>query len=144
MEEYITQPTGGLVARVRNIFRPAEQTEEVVTVERNGQQISVLAAHRYHINIRKGIVCFDDAIEAARGLKNGEQQILDLTLADPSTRQKIIDFLTGVNFAEDGTIEEIGKSIFLIAPAAAYVETVPSINPLAESESFEFRKTVNY
>ena len=83
------------------------------------------ANYRYTVTVRRQITAFDDAMAAANGLKRGEQQILNLSATDPQTRQKIVDFMCGVNFAQEGTWEEIGENVFLIVPAEAYVEVAP-------------------
>lgn len=81
---------------------------------------------RYNITIRRQIVSFQDAIAAADGLKRGEQQILNLTAADSITRDKIKDFMCGVNYAQEGTWEELGENVYLLAPPQAEVEVAPS------------------
>lgn len=80
----------------------------------------------YHITVRRQVVSFADAVTAADGLKRGEQQILNLCGCDTQVREKIKDFLAGVNYAQEGTWEELGEHIYLLAPATAYVETAPS------------------
>ena len=62
---------------------------------------------------------------AANGLKRGEQQILNLSGTDAVTRQKIVDFMCGVNYAQEGTWEEVGDGVYLIVPSNAYVEVAP-------------------
>ena len=63
---------------------------------------------------------------AANGLKCGEQQILNLSSTESALRQKIVDFMCGVNYAQEGTWEEIGDNIFLVVPGNAYVEVAPA------------------
>jgi cell division inhibitor SepF len=81
--------------------------------------------HRYTVTVRRQITSFDDAMAAAVGLKRGEQQILNLTATDPTLRQKIVDFMCGVNFSQEGTWEEVGEHIYLVAPGHAYIEVAP-------------------
>lgn len=80
----------------------------------------------YTVTIRKGITTFDDALAAANGLKAGHQQVLNLTGADENVKRKIVDFIAGVNYAQDGTWEEIGKDIYMIVPKDGYVEVAPA------------------
>ncbi|MEJ5169388.1 MAG: cell division protein SepF [Fimbriimonadales bacterium] len=82
--------------------------------------------YRYNVTIRRQVFCFEDALAAANGLKRGEQQILNLAGTDPVLRQKIVDFMAGVNYAQEGTWEEIGEHIYLVVPPTAYVEVAPS------------------
>lgn len=84
------------------------------------------AAPRYTVTLRKEIRDFDEVIAAAHGLKRGEQQILNLSHCEPAVRQKIVDFMSGVNFAEGGTWEEVGTDIYLICPVHAFLEVSPA------------------
>ncbi len=84
------------------------------------------SAARYTVTVRRQIVSFEDAMAAANGLKNGEQQILNLASTEPALRQKIVDFMCGVNYAQEGTWEEIGENIFLVVPANTYIEVAPA------------------
>lgn len=77
------------------------------------------------VSVRRQITSFDDAMAAANGLKRGEMQILNLTATDPTTRQKIVDFMCGVNYAEEGTWEEVGEHVYMVVPAGIYVEVAP-------------------
>ena len=56
----------------------------------------------------------------------GEQQILNLTLLTPEVKDKVLNFLCGVNYVQEGTWEEIGTDIYLIAPKQALVEVAPA------------------
>jgi len=82
--------------------------------------------YRYNVTVRRQVFCFEDALAAANGLKRGEQQILNLSATEPVLRQKIVDFMAGVNYAQEGTWEEIGENIYLVVPPTAYVEVAPS------------------
>lgn len=88
-------------------------------------------AKSYHITVRRQVVSFADAVTAADGLKRGEQQILNLCGCDTQVREKIKDFLAGVNYAQEGTWEELGEHIYLLAPSTAYVETAPATPRMA-------------
>jgi cell division inhibitor SepF len=125
MEEMILQDKPGFLGRIAGMFRhdDVEQSEELEPGKTDGVQLR--SNYRYTVTVRRQITSFNDAFAAANGLKRGEQQILNLTSADPGTRQKIVDFMSGVNFAQDGTWEEIGQDIYLIVPSNAYVEVAP-------------------
>ena len=82
--------------------------------------------YRYTVTVRRQITSFDDAVAAAHGLKRGEQQIINLSGTEMALRQKIVDFMSGVNFAHEGTWEEIGDGIYLVVPQNAYVEVAPA------------------
>jgi len=105
--------------------RTEEIEEEVEAPVSNSAGLQLRQNYRYTVTVRRQITSFDDAMAAANGLKRGEQQILNLTGTDTATRQKIVDFMCGVNFAQEGTWEEIGDGIYLIVPSNAYVEVAP-------------------
>ena len=126
MEELELQDKPGLFTRLAGIFYREDEDgeEEGTTAPTRTYQIS--SAYKYHVTVRRQIVSFDDALAAAQGLKSGEQQIINLSGTDPAMRQKIVDFMCGVNFAQEGTWEEIGESIYLIVPSSVYVEVAPA------------------
>jgi cell division inhibitor SepF len=128
MEEMVVQEKPGLMSRIAGIFTRADEIEEdeEVTPEKmaNGG-LQLRANYRYTVTVRRQISSFDDAMAAANGLKRGEQQILNLTGTDAVTRQKIVDFMCGVNYAQEGTWEEVGEGVYLIVPSNAYVEVAP-------------------
>lgn len=130
MEEVVLQEKPGIITRVLELFRRndieefEEEMDSPVTPEHRA--LTMKSAARYTITVRRQIVSFEDAMAAANGLKRGEQQILNLSGTDSVLRQKIVDFMCGVNFAQEGTWEEIGESIYLVVPANAYVEVAPA------------------
>lgn len=129
MEEMVLQEKPGLVSRIVGLFARTEEIEEEVEMpvapSNNANTVQLRQNYRYTVTVRRQITSFDDAMAAANGLKRGEQQILNLTATDATTRQKIVDFMCGVNFAQEGTWEEVGEHIYLIVPSNAYVEVAP-------------------
>ena len=128
MEDSILQEKPGFFSFVACVFARTEIYEDEIeeTSVRSGRQVQLKANYRYTVFIRRHILNFEDAMAAAAGLKSGEAQLLNLAGTDPQTRQKIVDFMCGVNFAQEGSWEEVGEHIYLIAPSDAYVEVVPS------------------
>ena len=108
----------------REIDAEEEMAEGHTT--RDPKVLSIRSPYRYNVTVRRGITTFDDAVEAAQGLKNGEQQILNLCSADHSLRQKIVDFIGGVSFALGATWEEVGEHIYVVVPPSGYVEVAAS------------------
>lgn len=134
MEETATEGRTGLLGKIVGRFvrqddEYEEEEEACEPVRPSGldtRREYVPAARGYTVCLRKQIVSFDDVLEAAHSLKRGEQQILNLTSCEPATRQKIVDFMAGVNFSENGTWEEVGTDIYLICPLGTYLETCPA------------------
>jgi cell division inhibitor SepF len=128
MEETVVQERPGFMSRIASIFTRADEYEQEadVTPERSANGgLQLRANYRYTVTVRRQITSFDDAMAAANGLKRGDQQIINLSATDAVTRQKIVDFMCGVNYAQEGTWEEIGENVYLIVPANAYVEVAP-------------------
>lgn len=126
MEEQL-QDKPGLFGRLATIFARTEEVEdEDDTDGRPANSLAIKTAHRYTVTVRRQIVSFDDAVAAAIGLKRGEQQVLNLAGTDPAIRQKIVDFMCGVSFAQEGAWEELGENIYMVVPASAYVEVAPA------------------
>lgn len=129
MEEMSIQDKPGFFGRIAGrLFAGGEEMEPIEDANdrlATGGAVSVRQAYRYTVTVRRQITSFDDAMAAANGLKRGEQQIMNLTGTDPITRQKIVDFMFGVCYAQEGTWEDIGEHMYLIAPAIAYVEMAP-------------------
>ncbi len=129
MEEIDGQERPGLFGKLAGIFTREDEEDEVVEArepKRMARAADVRTVYKYHVTIRRQIASFEDALTAAQGLKRGEQQILNLTQTEPSLREKIKDFMCGVNFSQEGTWEEVGDNIYLVVPANVFVEVAPA------------------
>ncbi len=65
---------------------------------------------------------FEDARRAADGLKAGHQQLVNFQYAEGRVRERVVDFLMGVVYALEGTVERVHEQVFLFAPANVQVE----------------------
>lgn len=135
MEELELQEKPGIFSRLGSMFvrdRDQDEEEEVTPAKKSDRSGSTMQrAARYTVTVRRQIVAFEDAMASAEGLKRGEQQILNLSSTEPAVRQKIVDFMCGVNYAQEGTWEEIGENVYLIVPNFAYVEVAPATPRMA-------------
>ena len=59
---------------------------------------------------------FDEAEDVARHLKEKRAAVVNLHRLSREYSQRTIDFLTGVIFALDGSIQKIGANVILCAP----------------------------
>ncbi len=99
---------------------------------RPSQTIRLHASTTSRVAVRRNPRSLNDARNIADGLKMGEQQIVNLEMADQNEVQKVIDFLSGVCYALDGTAECVGKRVYLFAPAnveLALEDTPPAGQP---------------
>lgn len=88
--------------------------------------VRISTDHTNHVTVRRQIVSFQDAIAAADGIKRGESQVLNLSMTPPDLREKIKDFMCGVNYSAEGTWEELGENVYMLSPSATYVEIAPA------------------
>ncbi|MHB8636849.1 MAG: cell division protein SepF [Fimbriimonadaceae bacterium] len=133
MEELVLQDKPGLFSRLGKMFVREDADIDGQDVAEPVKPLTLQRAHRYLVTVRRGITTFDDAMEAAHGLKRGEQQILNLSTTEPTLRQKIVDFMSGVNFAQEGAWEEVGEHIYVVAPATAFIEVAPAMSRINAS-----------
>ena len=108
-EEDLTPATPGNPAAGQN---PRRQTHPLRLQMARGGKVA----------IRLNAQVFEDAKMAADGLKGGEYQIVNLERATPQMAERIIDFLNGVCYALDGTVERIGEKVYMFVPANVIVE----------------------
>jgi cell division inhibitor SepF len=127
MEELELQEKPGFFSKIKNKFMGDEPVEDIHD-ERVDQsrRYTLHTQYRYGVTVRRQIISFQDAVAAADGLKRGEQQVLNLCACDDLLREKIKDFMCGVNYAEEGTWEELGENIYLVCPPTATVEVAPA------------------
>lgn len=59
---------------------------------------------------------FEESEEVARHLKERRAAVVNLHRLPSNFQQRTIDFLTGVVFALDGTIQKIGHNVILCTP----------------------------
>ncbi len=79
-------------------------------------------ARRTHITVRRAVQNFDDARRAADGLKEGQQQIVNLEQTPADMAERIIDFLNGATYAIDGSVEKIGEQVYLFTPSTVTID----------------------
>jgi len=73
---------------------------------------------------------FDEAEDIARHLKERKAAVINLHRLPREYSQRSIDFLTGVIFALDGTIQKVGTNVILCAPKNIGVDGAINIEEL--------------
>ena len=89
---------------------------------KQAQPLRLQMARGGRVAIRMNAQVFEDAKVAADGLKGGEQQIVNLEKATPQMAERIIDFMNGVCYALDGTVERVGERVYMFVPANVAVD----------------------
>jgi cell division inhibitor SepF len=77
---------------------------------------------RTHITVRRAVHSFDDARRAADGLKEGQQQIVNLEQTPVEMAERITDFLNGATYALEGSVEKIGEQVYLFTPNSVTID----------------------
>lgn len=100
-----------------------EELDAAAQVNRKtNQPLRLQTARGGRVAVRLNAQVFEDAKLAADGLKSGEHQIVNLERATPQMGERIIDFLNGVCYALDGTVERVGDKVYMFVPANVAVE----------------------
>jgi cell division inhibitor SepF len=100
----------------------AAQDADISDIRPKGAPLRLHTTRGATIAVRLNAQGFDDAKLAADGLKSGDQQIVNLERAAPHMAERIIDFLNGVCYALDGTVERVGEKVYMFVPANITVE----------------------
>ena len=123
-EEY--EETQGFWARMRErMFGPEEVIEEDVEPPLAAPlrpAIRLQSARTVRVDLRRAAVTLEDGRLSADGLKEGKQQLVNLEKTPPQTADRLVDFLSGVTYALDGTVEKVGERVYLFAPANFQIE----------------------
>ena len=77
---------------------------------------------RARICHRPHLLTFEDARDAAEGLRSGIPQIINLTDAAPEAAQRFLDFLQGVIYVIQGYQTYLSPTIFLFTPSGVEIQ----------------------
>jgi cell division inhibitor SepF len=72
---------------------------------------------------------FNEAQQVAEHIKAHKTVIINMKKTDKDLARRIIDFLSGINYAVDGHVQKIADNIFLFAPAHVDVTMVDEAEP---------------
>jgi cell division inhibitor SepF len=70
---------------------------------------------------------FEEMPQAVMALRERKSIILNLSIMDPDTAQRCVDFVAGAAFAVDGHQERLGEHIFLFTPSFVQISSYPSV-----------------
>ncbi|MCX8052536.1 MAG: cell division protein SepF [Armatimonadetes bacterium] len=128
LDDYPDQPRG-LWDRLKDRmgWGNYDDEEEIEFVEDQGgsrrtASLRVRSSRLNHVSVWLTVASFENAQQAADGLKVGHQQIVNLEKASPEVCTRVIDFLSGVVYALDGFVEKVGDRVYLFAPANYRIE----------------------
>ena len=115
---------------------PGLVTASANPTPKQAQSLRLQTARGGRVAVRLNAQVFEDAKVAADGLKGGEHQIVNLEKATPQMCERIIDFLNGVCYALDGTVERVGEKVYMFVPANVAVEVDSGAVVAASRRSF--------
>ena len=101
-----------------------EYEEEIIDESGNRRPVTfrVHSSRVSKVSVWLSVNSFSNAKDAADGLKEGRQEIVNLEKASPEICGRIIDFLSGVTYVLDGTVEKVGDRVYLFTPANVEVD----------------------
>lgn len=131
-EQYEERPS--LWARMRTWVGLNREEDEDEPLPARATDVRYRRVQAYHISIRKEILSIEDARVAADGLKEGVQQILNLAATPQGVRERVVDFLNGVVYAIEGSVERVSEHVFVYAPPQAIIDAPATTRTRSESE----------
>ena len=120
-DEYEDEEDGGHESEAHVQSTPVRPAQSPAP-RRTGTTLRLDQARRTHVTVRRAVRGFDDARRAADGLKDGQQQIVNLEQTPIEMAERIIDFLNGATYALDGSVEKIGEQVYLFTPASVVID----------------------
>lgn len=76
---------------------------------------------------------FDSAQNVADYLKNRKPVVVNFENTEKDVAKRMIDFISGITYALNGTIQKIGSDIFLCAPSNVDVSYTPKEEDFGKS-----------
>lgn len=93
-----------------------EDDEPVVPTGKKGKVVSLQSATQMKVVVVQ-LSTFEDAKDIADHLKTKKPIVINLENLDQDVSRRVVDFLSGVVYGVDGSIQKVANGIFLIAPA---------------------------
>ncbi|MDH6364450.1 cell division inhibitor SepF [Enterococcus sp. PF1-24] len=105
--------------------RPVKNTKKESKVANQTGKISIIEPRVY-----------SEAMVIAKRILAGESVLVNFDLLDEDQARRVVDFLTGAVYAEDGDIQRVGDEIFLCTPANVEIDTTVA-QTLADASFFD-------
>ena len=124
----------GVLDKMKNFVMPPDEEYDEDEIEMNEEEAAAVTSD-YEQPQTKGVSrlssdtkmvlfeprSFDEAEEVAKHLKERRAAVVNLHRLQREYSQRTIDFLTGVVFALDGSIQKIGHNVILCTPKSIAV-----------------------
>ncbi len=120
----------GFKDKLKNFVSPIEESEEI---EFDADEVEALSDYEKPVKNSAKLPTdtkmilfeprtFEEAEDIARYLKDKRAAVVNLHRLQRDYAQRTIDFLTGVVFALDGSIQKIGHNVILCTPRTIGVQ----------------------
>ena len=101
----------------REISAVEEEKEVIQKPKKNrGQVVSLHTQRQMRVSVVEPYG-YDDVQGISDHLKNRRPVIVNLEQSDAELAKRIVDFVSGTTYALDGSMQKVGKSIFLFVPS---------------------------
>lgn len=60
---------------------------------------------------------FEDAMDIVNNIRGGQIVVINTSLMEIKTAQRLLDFISGSTFALDGDIQEVMECVYVVTPA---------------------------
>lgn len=114
-----------------------DDLDEPEEKERKGKLVALHNRESVKLKVIKPLK-FEEAQKIADDLKNRKAVVINLEEADLDLAVRIIDFVGGTTYAIEGSMQKIGKGIFLVVPSNIDIDgSLSEFNELEKSKDKE-------
>jgi len=100
----------------RDDVQGEEDLSQARPKKNRGQVVSLHAQRQVRVVVIEPAT-FDSVQAIADNLKNRRPVIINLEHAEPELAKRVVDFVMGATYALNGSIQKVGKGIFLSVPS---------------------------
>jgi len=93
-----------------------DRSQQPKSRKSRGQVVSLHAQRQVRVVVMEP-TSFDSVQAIADNLKNRRPVIINLEHAEPDLAKRVVDFVMGATYALNGSIQKVGKGIFLSVPS---------------------------
>ena len=119
----------GFKEKLKDFIAPAEyedgEYEDYTTTDKRFSDYEQASSLRVKTDAKMVLFeprTYEESEEVGRHLKERRAAVVNLHRLAPNFAQRTIDFLTGVVFALDGSIQKIGTNVILCTPRSIGIE----------------------
>ncbi len=103
--------------------RPSRRDDSSVSVRPSGRQSTtvkpLVATSMEPVTVRP--IKYDEARDIADLVKSGRPVLMDIGTAEEPTARRLIDFVSGLVYGLEGTLEKVSPGVFLVKPRGVRV-----------------------